>query len=75
MFFTKQQLNQNEPYTRPDRAPWVEAVTIGLLHGLGFASALNEVGFAAQQAIPVRAALGGTGPASGHCRFACGHGG
>jgi hydrogenase/urease accessory protein HupE len=34
------------------RAPWVVAFTFGLLHGLGFASALNEVGLP-QQAIPL----------------------
>jgi hypothetical protein len=26
------------------RAPWIVAFTFGLLHGLGFAGALNEVG-------------------------------
>lgn len=34
------------------RAPWVVAFTFGLLHGLGFASALSEVGLP-QQAIPL----------------------
>ncbi len=34
------------------RAPWVVAFTFGLLHGFGFASALNEVGLP-QSAIPV----------------------
>jgi hypothetical protein len=34
------------------RAPWVVAFTFGLLHGLGFASALNQVGLP-QQAIPL----------------------
>jgi len=35
-----------------ERQPWVVAFTFGLLHGLGFASALSEVGLP-QQAIPV----------------------
>jgi hydrogenase/urease accessory protein HupE len=35
-----------------ERFPWVVAFTFGLLHGLGFASALNEVGLP-QSAIPV----------------------
>ena len=35
-----------------ERAPWVIAFTFGLLHGLGFASALNEVGLP-QMAIPI----------------------
>jgi hydrogenase/urease accessory protein HupE len=35
-----------------ERFPWVVAFTFGLLHGLGFASALNEVGLP-QAAIPV----------------------
>jgi len=34
------------------RAPWVVAFSFGLLHGLGFASALSEVGLP-QQAIPL----------------------
>ena len=34
------------------RFPWVVAFTFGLLHGFGFASALNEVGLP-QSAIPV----------------------
>jgi len=35
-----------------ERFPWVVAFTFGLLHGFGFASALNEVGLS-QAAIPV----------------------
>ena len=35
-----------------ERAPWVVAFTFGLLHGLGFAGALGEVGLP-QQAIPL----------------------
>ena len=35
-----------------ERAPWVVAFTFGLLHGLGFAGALREVGLP-QQAIPL----------------------
>lgn len=35
-----------------ERAPWLIAFTFGLLHGLGFAGALREVGLP-QQAIPV----------------------
>ena len=35
-----------------ERAPWVIAFTFGLLHGLGFASALNAVGLP-QHAIPL----------------------
>jgi hydrogenase/urease accessory protein HupE len=35
-----------------ERAPWVVAFTFGLLHGLGFAGALNEVGLP-QHAIPL----------------------
>jgi len=35
-----------------ERFPWVVAFTFGLLHGFGFASALNEVGLP-QAAIPV----------------------
>jgi hydrogenase/urease accessory protein HupE len=35
-----------------ERYPWVVAFTFGLLHGFGFASALNEVGLP-QSAIPV----------------------
>jgi hydrogenase/urease accessory protein HupE len=35
-----------------ERSPWVVAFTFGLLHGFGFASALNEVGLP-QSAIPV----------------------
>lgn len=37
------QLNGREGLT--SRAPWVVAFTFGLLHGLGFAGALSEVGF------------------------------
>ena len=35
-----------------ERAPWLIAFTFGLLHGLGFAGALSEVGLP-QQAIPM----------------------
>ena len=35
-----------------ERAPWMEAFTFVLLHGLGFAGALSEVGLP-QQAIPL----------------------
>jgi hydrogenase/urease accessory protein HupE len=35
-----------------ERAPWLIAFTFGLLHGLGFAGALSEVGLP-QQAIPL----------------------
>ncbi len=35
-----------------ERAPWLIAFTFGLLHGLGFAGALSEVGLP-QQAIPI----------------------
>jgi hydrogenase/urease accessory protein HupE len=35
-----------------ERFPWVVAFTFGLLHGFGFASALNEVGLP-QSAIPI----------------------
>ncbi|MCI0540743.1 MAG: HupE/UreJ family protein [Verrucomicrobiales bacterium] len=35
-----------------ERAPWAVAFTFGLLHGLGFAGALSEVGLP-QQAIPL----------------------
>lgn len=35
-----------------ERAPWIVAFTFGLLHGLGFASALTEVGLP-QTAIPI----------------------
>jgi len=35
-----------------ERYPWVVAFTFGLLHGLGFASALNQIGLP-QSAIPV----------------------
>jgi hypothetical protein len=35
-----------------ERAPWVVAFIFGLLHGLGFAGALSEVGLP-QQAIPL----------------------
>ena len=35
-----------------ERAPWVVAFTFGLLHGLGFAGALSEVGLP-QHAIPL----------------------
>ena len=35
-----------------ERAPWVVAFTFGLLHGLGFAGALSEVGLP-QHAIPI----------------------
>jgi hydrogenase/urease accessory protein HupE len=35
-----------------ERAPWAVALTFGLLHGLGFAGALSEVGLP-QQAIPL----------------------
>jgi hypothetical protein len=35
-----------------ERAPWLIAFTFGLLHGLGFASALNAVGLP-QHAIPL----------------------
>lgn len=35
-----------------ERSPWIVAFTFGLLHGLGFAGALSEVGLP-QQAIPL----------------------
>jgi hydrogenase/urease accessory protein HupE len=35
-----------------ERAPWVIAFTFGLLHGFGFASALNEIGLP-QNSIPI----------------------
>jgi hydrogenase/urease accessory protein HupE len=35
-----------------ERSPWIVAFTFGLLHGLGFASALSEVGLP-QHAIPI----------------------
>ncbi len=40
------------PFTLTARAPWVVAFTFGLLHGLGFAGALSEVGLP-QHAIPL----------------------
>ena len=42
----------DEAHSLTTRFPWLVAFSFGLLHGLGFASALNEVGLP-QQAIPL----------------------
>ena len=51
-----------------EKAPWVVAFTFGLLHGFGFASALNEVGLP-QNAIPVALLFFNLGVEAGQLLF------
>lgn len=45
MFVAAEVLNRNPDNPRlSERAPWVVAFCFGLIHGLGFGSALNEIG-------------------------------
>jgi hydrogenase/urease accessory protein HupE len=53
------------------RAPWVVAFSFGLLHGLGFASALAEVGLP-QNAIPVALLMFNVGVELGQLTFVAG---
>ena len=53
-----------------ERAPWVVAFTFGLLHGLGFAGALSEVGLP-QQAIPLALLFFNVGVELGQLAFIC----
>jgi len=50
------------------RAPWVVAFVFGLLHGLGFASALNEIGLPSN-AIPLALLLFNVGVEAGQLLF------
>jgi hydrogenase/urease accessory protein HupE len=50
------------------RAPWLVALSFGLLHGLGFAGALSEVGLPAQ-AVPLALALFNVGIEAGQLAF------
>lgn len=50
------------------RAPWVVAFSFGLLHGLGFAGALAEIGLP-QQAIPVALLMFNIGVETGQLMF------
>ncbi len=51
-----------------ERAPWVVAFTFGLLHGLGFAGALSEVGLP-EQAIPTALLFFNVGVEAGQLLF------
>ena len=51
-----------------ERAPWVVAFTFGLLHGMGFAGALNKVGLPAQ-AIPLALLFFNVGAEIGQLAF------
>lgn len=53
------------------RWPWLVAFTFGLLHGLGFAGALREVGLP-QDAIPVALAFFNVGVEAGQLAFVAG---
>jgi HupE / UreJ protein len=50
------------------RAPWVVALTFGLLHGLGFAGGLSEVGLPAGH-IPTALLFFSVGVETGHLLF------
>ncbi len=50
------------------RYPWIVAFVFGLLHGLGFAGALNEVGLP-QQSIPLALLLFNVGVELGQLLF------
>lgn len=50
------------------RSPWLVALTFGLLHGFGFASALNEIGLP-QNAIPLALLLFNVGVEVGQLLF------
>ena len=50
------------------RAPWIVAFTFGLLHGLGFAGALSEVGLPARH-IPLALLFFSLGVEAGHFLF------
>jgi hypothetical protein len=50
------------------RAPWLVALSFGLLHGLGFAGALSEVGLP-PQAVPLALALFNVGIELGQLAF------
>jgi len=52
------------------RAPWIVAFCFGLLHGLGFAGALAEVGLP-QKAIPVALLMFNVGVELGQLLFVC----
>ena len=53
-----------------ERTPWAIAFTFGLLHGLGFAGALSEVGLP-QQAIPLALLFFNVGVELGQLAFIC----
>ena len=50
------------------RRPWVVSLSFGLLHGLGFAGALSEIGLP-EQAIPTALALFNVGVEAGQLAF------
>lgn len=53
-----------------ERRPWIVAFAFGLLHGLGFAAALGEIGLP-QNAIPVALVLFNVGVEVGQILFVC----
>lgn len=53
-----------------EKSPWVIAFTFGLLHGLGFAGALSEVGLP-EQAIPLALLFFNVGVEFGQVAFVC----
>jgi hypothetical protein len=57
--------------TFTERYPWVVALAFGLVHGLGFAGALAEVGLP-QQEIPLALLMFNVGVETGQILFVCG---
>jgi len=53
-----------------ERYPWIVAFTFGLLHGLGFAGALNQIGLP-QQSIPAALLFFNVGVEIGQLAFIC----
>ena len=56
--------------TLTERKPWVIALAVGLVHGLGFAGALAEVGLP-QQDIPLALLMFNVGVETGQILFVC----
>ena len=61
--------NQGE-FTMSERFPWLVAFTFGLVHGLGFAGALSEIGVP-QNEVPLALLMFNVGVETGQVLFVC----
>lgn len=62
--------NQNGRITLTKQKPWLVALSFGLIHGLGFAGALAEVGLP-EQSIPLALLMFNVGVETGQLLFIC----